>query len=159
MYKRQGELLARIRAMLRLSLIHISISADLRTIALIIILLRAGFSLDFRDLKKIGRPALLMAFLPASFEIVTYFIFAPIILGLSLIESALMGTVLAAVSPAVVVPRMVMLIEKRFGTKKGIPQLIMAGASCDDVFVIVLFTTFLSMAQGNTCLLYTSRCV
>jgi NhaP-type Na+/H+ or K+/H+ antiporter len=128
----------------------LSISADLRTIALIIILLRAGFSLDFRDLKKIGRPALLMAFLPASFEIVTYFIFAPIILGLSLIESALMGTVLAAVSPAVVVPRMVMLIEKRFGTKKGIPQLIMAGASCDDVFVIVLFTTFLSMAQGNT---------
>ncbi len=128
----------------------LSISADLRTIALIIILLRAGFSLDFRDLKKIGRPALLMAFLPASFEIVTYLIFAPIILGLSLIESALMGTVLAAVSPAVVVPRMVMLIEKRFGTKKGIPQLIMAGASCDDVFVIVLFTTFLSMAQGNT---------
>ncbi len=128
----------------------ISISADLRTIALIIILLRAGFSLDFRDLKKIGRPALLMAFLPASFEIVTYLIFAPIIIGLSLIESALMGTVLAAVSPAVVVPRMVMLIEKRFGTKKGIPQLIMAGASCDDVFVIVLFTTFLSMAQGNT---------
>ena len=128
----------------------LSISADLRTIALIIILLRAGFSLDFRDLKKIGRPALLMAFLPASFEIVTYLIFAPIILGLSLIESALMVTVLAAVSPAVVVPRMVMLIEKRFGTKKGIPQLIMAGASCDAVFVIVLFTTFLSMAQGNT---------
>lgn len=128
----------------------LSISADLRTIALIIILLKAGFSLDFRDLKKIGRPALLMAFLPAIFEIMAYVIFAPNLLGLSLLESALIGTVLAAVSPAVVVPRMVMLLENKYGTKKGIPQLILAGASCDDIFVIVLFTTFLSMAQGNT---------
>ncbi len=127
----------------------LAISADLRTIALIIILLKAGLSLDFHDLKKIGRPALLMAFLPATFEIAAYLIFAPKLLGLSLSESALMGTVLAAVSPAVVVPRMVRLIENKYGTQKGIPQLIMAGASCDDVFVIVLFSTFLSMEQGD----------
>lgn len=127
----------------------LSISPDLRTIALIIILLRAGLTLDLRDVKKIGRPALLMASLPATFEIIAYLIFAPLLFGFSLPESALMGTVLAAVSPAVVVPRMVSLIENQYGTKKAIPQLILAGASLDDVFVIVLFATVLSMAQGD----------
>ncbi len=127
----------------------LSISIDLRTIALIIILLKAGLSLDLADLKEIGRPALLMAILPASFEIIAYLFFAPSLLGLSLLESALLGSVLSAISPAVVVPRMVHLLESNYGTKKRIPQLIMAGASCDDIYVIVLFTTLLSMAKGD----------
>lgn len=128
----------------------LSISADLRKIALIIILLKAGLSLDLEDLKKVGRPAILLSFLPASFEILAYVIFAPIILGLTRIEAALMGTVLAAVSPAVVVPRMVKLLEEGYGTKEGIPQMILAGSSMDDIFVIVLFTSFLSIAQGGS---------
>lgn len=128
----------------------LSISADLRKMALIIILLKAGLSLDLSDLKKVGRPAVLMAFVPASFEIIGYVLFAPLVLGITRIEAAVMGAVLGAVSPAVVVPRMVNLIEKKYGTKKAIPQMILAGASCDDIFVIVLFTTFLGMAQGGT---------
>lgn len=127
----------------------LSISNDLRTIALIIILLRAGLSLDIADLKKIGRPAILMSIIPATFEITAYLIFAPKLLGISLIDSAMLGAVISAISPAVVVPRMIYLIDNKYGTKKGIPQLIMAGASCDDVYVIVLFTTFLSMAKGD----------
>ncbi len=127
----------------------LKISADLRKMALIIILIKAGLSLDLADLKKVGRPAILLSFLPATFEIMAYVIFAPKIFGISLIDAALMGSVLAAVSPAVVVPRMVYMIENKIGTKKGIPQMIMAGASCDDIFVIVLFTSFLSMAQGG----------
>lgn len=128
----------------------LNISADLRKIALIIILLKAGLSLDLNDLKKIGRPAVMMAFVPATFEIIGYVLLAPYILGLTRAEAAVMGAVLAAVSPAVVVPRMVQFIEKGCGTEKGIPQMIMAGASCDDIFVIVLFTTFLGMAQGQS---------
>lgn len=128
----------------------LSISSDLRQIALIIILLKAGLSLNIADLKKVGRPAILMSFVPASFEIVAYTVFAPTILHISTIEAAVMGSVLAAVSPAVVVPRMVHLMETKYGTKQGIPQLIMAGASCDDIFVIVLFSTFSSMAQGGS---------
>lgn len=128
----------------------LSISADLRKIALIIILLKAGLSLDLSDLKKVGRPAIMLSFVPASCEILGYFLFAPKILGITRIEAAVMGAVLGAVSPAVVVPRMVNLIENKYGTEKGIPQMILAGASCDDIFVIVLFTTFLSMAQGGT---------
>lgn len=127
----------------------LNISADLRKMALIIILIKAGLSLDLADLKKVGRPAILLSFLPATFEIMAYVIFAPKIFGISLIDAALMGSVLSAVSPAVVVPRMVYMIENNIGTKKGIPQMIMAGASCDDIFVIVLFTSFLSMAQGG----------
>lgn len=127
----------------------LNISADLRKMALIIILIKAGLSLDLADLKKVGRPAILLSFLPATFEIMAYVIFAPEIFGISLIDAALMGSVLSAVSPAVVVPRMVYMIENNIGTKKGIPQMIMAGASCDDIFVIVLFTSFLSMAQGG----------
>ncbi len=127
----------------------LSISADLRKIALIIILIKAGLSLDISDLKKAGRSAILMSFVPATCEIIGYVIFAPILLGVNIIEAAVMGAVLAAVSPAVVVPRMVNLIEQKYGTQKAIPQMIMAGASCDDIFVIVLFTTFLSMAQGG----------
>ena len=128
----------------------LGISADLRKMALIIILLKAGLSLDLADLKKAGRSAVMMAVVPASFEIVGYIVFAPMILGVSRVEAAVMGAVLGAVSPAVVVPRMVSLMEKKYGTKKAIPQMILAGASCDDIFVIVLFTTFLSMAQGGS---------
>nr|WP_294652524.1 cation:proton antiporter [uncultured Blautia sp.] len=128
----------------------LSISADLRKMALIIILLKAGLSLKLDDLKKVGRPAIMMSFVPASFEIIGYLLFAPAILGITRVEAAVMGSVLAAVSPAVVVPRMVQLMETKYGTEKAIPQMIMAGASCDDIFVIVLFTTFLSMAQGGS---------
>ncbi len=128
----------------------LSVSADLRQMALIIILLKAGLSLNLYDLKKVGRPAIMMSFVPASCEILAFFLFAPYILGVTRIEAAVMGAVLGAVSPAVVVPRMVQLMEKRYGTTKSIPQLIMAGASCDDIFVIVLFTTFVSMAQGGS---------
>lgn len=128
----------------------LSISSELRKLALIIILLKAGLSLDLKDLKKAGRPAILMSFVPATCEIVGYILFAPLLLGINRIEAAVMGAVLGAVSPAVVIPRMVMLMEEKYGTKKAIPQMIMAGASCDDIFVIVLFTTFLSMAQGGS---------
>ena len=128
----------------------LSISADLRKMALIVILLKAGLSLNLDDLKKVGRPAIMMSFVPASFEIIGYLLFAPSILGITRVEAAVMGSVLAAVSPAVVVPRMVQLMENKYGTEKAIPQMIMAGASCDDIFVIVLFTTFLSMAQGGS---------
>lgn len=128
----------------------LSISSELRKLALIIILLKAGLSLDLKDLKKAGRPAILMSFVPAICEIAGYILFAPLLLGINRIEAAVMGAVLGAVSPAVVIPRMVMLMEEKYGTKKAIPQMIMAGASCDDIFVIVLFTTFLSMAQGGS---------
>lgn len=128
----------------------LSISSELRKLALIIILLKAGLSLDLKDLKKAGRPAILMSFVPATCEIAGYILFAPLLLGINRIEAAVMGAVLGAVSPAVVIPRMVMLMEEKHGTKKAIPQMIMAGASCDDIFVIVLFTTFLSMAQGGS---------
>ena len=128
----------------------LSISSELRQIALIIILLKAGLSLNLADLKKVGRPAVMMAFVPASFEICGYLLCAPMILGITRIESAVMGAVLAAVSPAVVVPRMVQLMENRYGTEKSIPQMILAGASCDDIFVIVLFSTFAGTAQGGT---------
>ncbi len=128
----------------------LAISAELRKMALTIILLKAGLSLDLGDLKKVGRPAVLMSCLPASFEILAFFLFAPSILGITRIEAMVMGAVLGAVSPAVVVPRMVQLMDSKYGTKKSIPQMILAGASCDDIFVIVLFTTFVSMAQGGT---------
>ena len=128
----------------------LGISAELRKMALIIILLKAGLSLDLQDLKKAGRSAIMLSFVPASCEIIGYILLAPVLLGVNHIEAAVMGAVLAAVSPAVVVPRMVSLMERKYGTKRAIPQMIMAGASCDDIFVIVLFTTFLSMAQGGT---------
>lgn len=127
----------------------LAVSSDLRQIALVIILLKAGLSLDPADLKKVGRPALLMAFLPATFEIVAYTLLAPRLIGITTVEAALMGSVLAAVSPAVVVPRMVKLMDTGYGTEQSIPQLIMAGASCDDIFVIVLFSAFTGMAQGG----------
>lgn len=127
----------------------LSASADLRKAALVIILLKAGLSLDINDLKKVGRPAVMLAFVPASCEIIGYVLLAPLILGITRTEAAVMGAVLAAVSPAVVVPRMVRLIEEKRGTDKAIPQMIMAGASCDDIFVIVLFSAFLNMAQGG----------
>lgn len=127
----------------------LNISSELRKIALIIILTRAGLGLDITGLKKIGRPAILMCFLPASFELLGIILIAPGALEISVLEAAIMGAVLAAVSPAVVVPRMVKLMDNGYGTAKGIPQLILAGASVDDVYVIVLFSTFTGMMQGK----------
>lgn len=135
-----------------LNLIDISIlnvSADLRKIALIIILTRAGLTLDVKDLKKVGRPAILMCFLPATFEILGMIILAPKLFHVSILEAAIIGTVVAAVSPAVIVPKMIKLIVERYGVENSIPQLILAGASVDDVFVIVLFTAFTGLAQGK----------
>ena len=128
----------------------LGISSELRQMALIIILIRAGLTLNLSDLKKVGRPAVMMSFVPACFEIAGYVLLAPLLLGVTRIEAAVMGAVLSAVSPAVVVPRMVKLIEEKHGTKKSIPQMILAGASCDDIFVIVLFSTFVTMAQGGS---------
>ena len=127
----------------------LGISAELRKTALIIILTRAGLGLDLSGLKKIGRPAVLMCFVPASFELLGMLLLAPKLMGLSVLEAAVMGAVLAAVSPAVVVPRMVKLMDEGYGVKEGIPQLILAGASVDDVYVIVLFSTFMGMMQGT----------
>lgn len=127
----------------------LGISADLRKIALIIILTRAGLGLDLTSLKKIGRPAVLMCFVPATFELAGMLLLAPRLMGMRLLEAAVMGAVLAEVSPAVVVPRMVKLMEEGYGVKEGIPQLILAGASVDDVYVIVLFSTFSGMMQGE----------
>ena len=127
----------------------LGISADLRKIALIIILTRAGFGLDLSGLKKLGRPAILMCFVPATFELIGMIIIATKLMGISVLEAAIMGSVLAAVSPAVVVPRMVKLMDEGYGVKEGIPQLILAGASVDDVYVIVLFSTFIGMIQGE----------
>ncbi len=128
----------------------LDLSADLRQIALIVILLRAGLTLDIKDLKRVGRPALLLSFVPATFEIIAVLIFAPLLFGITYLEAALLGAVLAAVSPAVVVPRMIKLIESNRGKSKSIPQMIMAGASVDDIYVIVLFTSFLRMQEGGS---------
>lgn len=127
----------------------LGISAELRQIALIIILTRAGLGLDISGLKKIGRPAIMMCFLPASFELIGMILLAPGLMGMSVLEAAILGAVLAAVSPAVVVPRMIKLMDEGYGVKEGIPQLIIAGASVDDVYVIVLFSTFIGMMQGK----------
>ncbi len=128
----------------------LGISAELRQIALIIILMRAGLNLDIRDLKKVGRPAILMCFVPACFEIAGMVLIAPKLLGISMLDAAIMGAVVSAVSPAVIVPKMLHLMEDRYGTGQSIPQLIMTGASVDDVFVIVLFTAFTGLAQGES---------
>ncbi|WP_337664962.1 cation:proton antiporter [Suilimivivens sp.] len=127
----------------------LAISAQLRKIALIIILARAGLTLNISDLKKMGRPAILMCFLPATFEMIGTVLLAPKLLSISTMEAALLGAVIGAVSPAVIVPKMIRLIEEGYGTEKGIPQLILAGASADDVYVIVLFSTFTSLVQGG----------
>ena len=125
------------------------VSADIRKIALVIILTRAGLTLNLEDLKKVGRPAFLMCFVPATFEMIGMIILAPRLLDVSLIEAEVIGAVVAAVSPAVVVPEMIKIMEDGYGTKQGIPQLILAGASVDDVYVIVMFTAFTSLAQGS----------
>ena len=127
----------------------LSISSELRQMALIIILLKAGLSLNLSDLRQVGRPAVLLSCLPATCELAGYILLAPYLLGVNRIEAAVMGAILAAVSPAVVVPRMVFLMENRWGTDKSIPQMLLAGASCDDIYVIVLFTTFTGIAQGG----------
>lgn len=128
----------------------LGISAQLRRIALIIILLRAGLNLRIEDLKKVGRSAILMCFVPACFEIAGMLLTAPLLLGLSILDSLILGTVIAAVSPAVIVPHMLKIMEEGYGTKQGIPQMILAGASADDVFVIVLFTSFTKIAGGGS---------
>ena len=128
----------------------LDISADLRQLALIIILTRAGLSLEVDDLRRAGRPAVLMCFVPASFEVLGMVVLAPRLLGVSVLDAAIMGAVVGAVSPAVIVPRMLKLMSEGYGTDKGIPQMILAGASVDDVFVIVLFTSFTAMAQGGS---------
>ena len=127
----------------------LNISADLREIALIVILTRAGLAIDIKDLKKVGRPAVLMCFVPATFELIAVTVLAPKFFLVSYIEAAIMGAVLAAVSPAVVVPRMLNLMKGGYGISKGIPGLIMAGASVDDIYVIVLFTSFIEMWKGS----------
>ena len=127
----------------------LSISADLRELALIIILTRAGLNLDIEDLKKVGRPAILMCFVPASFEIIGMILIAPKFFNITLLDAALMGSVVAAVSPAVLVPKMLKLIDEKYGTNKSIPQMLMAGASVDDIFVIVLFASFTSLVKGG----------
>ncbi len=127
----------------------LNISSELRRIALIIILTRAGLSLDLNDLKKVGRPAILMCFVPACFEMIGMVILAPRLLGVSVLDAAIMGAVVGAVSPAVIVPKMLKLMEEKYGTRQGIPQLILAGASVDDVFVIVMFSAFTGLAQGG----------
>ena len=126
----------------------LNISGDIKEIALIIILLKAGLSLDLTDLKKVGRPAVLLCFLPATFEILGFIIFGPKLLGLTLLESAILGAVMGAVSPAVIVPRMTFLLENGYG-KKGLPQMVIAGSSADDVYVIVIFTALLALAKGS----------
>ena len=128
----------------------LDISAQIRKIALVIILVRAGLKLSLADLKKVGRPAILLCFLPATAELLGMLLLAPKLLGISVLEAAVLGSVVAAVSPAVVVPGMIKLMDEGYGTDKGIPQMILAGASVDDVFVIVLFTTFTGMAQHDT---------
>ena len=127
-----------------------NVSADLREIALIVILARAGLSLDIKDLKRVGRPAILLCFVPATFEIVGAVLLAPPLLGVTVIEAAIMGAMLAAVSPAIIVPKMLSLMEKGYGTQKSIPQLVMAGASADDIYAIVLFTSFIGVARGES---------
>lgn len=127
----------------------LNISADLRQLALIIILTRAGLSLDVEALNRVGRPAILMCFVPACFEILGMTLLAPALLGVSTLDAAIMGAVVGAVSPAVIVPRMIRLSEEGWGVDRGIPQLILAGASVDDVFVIVMFTAFTGLASGG----------
>lgn len=128
----------------------LNISSELRQIALVIILTRAGLALDIKDLKKVGRPAILMCFVPAVFEILGFIILGPKLLNLSFLDSAILGTVIAAVSPAIIVPRMIKLMDEGYGSKKSIPQLILAGASVDDIFVIVLFTSLTSLAKSES---------
>ncbi|MDD4543470.1 MAG: cation:proton antiporter, partial [Clostridia bacterium] len=128
----------------------LNISADLRTIALIVILLKAGLSMNLNDLRKVGRPAILMSFVPASLEIIAFIVFAPMLLGITYLEAGLIGAVMSAVSPAVVIPKMSKLIDEGYGTDKAIPQMMIAGASADDVFVIVIFTSLISIATGGS---------
>lgn len=127
----------------------LGISGDLRQLALVIILTRAGLSLDLKELKKVGRPAIVMCFVPACFEILGVLVFGPLLLGITRVEAGILGAVLAAVSPAVIVPRMIQLLDEGYGKRQGIPQMILAGASVDDVFVIVVFTSFLALEQGS----------
>lgn len=128
----------------------LEISPDIRQFALVVILTRAGLSLNVEDLKKVGRPGLLMCFVPATFEILAFTIFAPMFLGVTILEGAIIGSIIAAVSPAVVVPRMLNLMNKGYGNKNSIPQLILAGASVDDIYAIVVFTALVALEQGGS---------
>ncbi len=128
----------------------INMSGDLRKIALIIIIAKAGLSLDITDLKKIGRPAVMLCFVPATFELLAFILFAPSIMGVTVLQAAILGAVMGAVSPAVTVPRLTKMIDEGYGVKKGIPQMLIAGASADDVYVIVLFTTLVGLEAGGS---------
>ncbi len=127
----------------------IAVSSDLREIAMIVILVRVGITLDLHDLKRVGRPAILMSFIPATFEIVAVVFLAPLLLGISCLEAAVLGAILGAVSPAIIVPKMLHLMEAGYGKKNSVPQMILAGASADDIYVIVLFTSFMGLATGH----------
>lgn len=128
----------------------LNIAPDLRQLALILILTRAGLSLDLNALKKVGRSAVLMCFVPACFEMVGMTVLAHHLLGVSYLEGAMIGAVVGAVSPAVIVPRMIRLQEEGWGGQKGIPQMILAGASADDIFVIIVFTALTGLASSGT---------
>lgn len=130
--------------------IIMDVSGDLRKIALIIIIAKAGLSLNVTDLKRIGRPAVMLCFIPATFELLAFVIFAPAIMGVTLLQAAILGAVMGAVSPAVTVPRLTKMIDDGYGTKKRIPQMLIAGASADDIYVIVLFSTLVSLEAGGT---------
>ena len=127
----------------------LNIASQIRQIALVVILTRAGLLLNIKELKKVGRPAILMCFLPACFEILSVIIIGPVLFGITRVEAAIVGSVIAAVSPAVIVPRMIKLIEERYGQEHAIPQLILAGASVDDVFVIVIFTAMTALEAAG----------
>ena len=126
-----------------------NISGDLRRIALIIIIAKAGLSLDISDLKRIGRPAVMLCFVPATLELLAFVLFAPAIMGVTVLQAAILGAVMGAVSPAVTVPRLTKMIDEGIGVKKGIPQMLIAGASADDIYVIVLFTTLVGLEAGG----------
>ena len=128
----------------------LAISAALRQLALVVILAKAGLSLDLDTLRRAGRPALLLCFVPACFEIAGCILLAPPLLGVTRLEAAVIGSVIAAVSPAVVVPRMLSLMERGLGERHAIPQMILAGASVDDVFVIVMLTVTTGLAAGGS---------
>ena len=127
----------------------VDMSGDLRKIALIIIIAKAGLSLDITDLKRIGRPAVMLCFVPATFELIAFVLFAPAIMGVTKLQAAVLGAVMGAVSPAVTVPRLTKMIDEGIGIKKGIPQMLIAGASADDIYVIVLFTTLVGLEAGG----------
>lgn len=128
----------------------LKISSELRKMALVVILIRAGLSLDIKDLKKVGRPAIYLSFIPATLEIIIIGLISPLIFDLTYLEAFILGAVISAVSPAVIVPRMIGLIERKKGQEKKIPQLILAASSIDDIYVIVVFSILVQFYQRQS---------